>query len=267
MKELSSEDLDRIVEKQVFYLPYFRAMLRAVEQRFYEEEDLQAPILDLGAGDGHFAWALSRRGGVLGLDPWYKPLVECAVYKVYPLLILADGKAIPAESGSFATAMSNSVLEHIPGVQAVLNEVGRCLKSGGRFLFAVPNQRFKTDLWGVQVFNRLGLKGLAERYSRFFNRIARHHNLDDESVWIARLKEAGFSRVEYRHYFPVKAMQMLERGHVAGLPNLLWKKLFGKWVLFPSRENPFLRFKMVRHLIENPYDENGCCTFYVAWKD
>ena len=36
-------------------LPYFRAMLRAVEAQFYQEFDLPSPTLDLGCGDGHFA--------------------------------------------------------------------------------------------------------------------------------------------------------------------------------------------------------------------
>jgi len=80
------------------------------------------------------------------------------------------------------------------------------------------------DLWGMQIFNALKLHGLALRYERFFNRIARHVNLDPTEVWLERLRAAGFSRVEYWHYFPKWALQMLERGHAAGLPNLLWKK-------------------------------------------
>ena len=36
-------------------LPYFRAILRAVEARFYQGLDLPRPILDVGCGDGHFA--------------------------------------------------------------------------------------------------------------------------------------------------------------------------------------------------------------------
>ena len=37
-------------------LPAFRALLRAVEARFYQDLlPLQEPVLDLGCGDGHFA--------------------------------------------------------------------------------------------------------------------------------------------------------------------------------------------------------------------
>ena len=179
----------------------------------------------------------------------------------------ADGSALPLPEASFAYAMSNSVLEHIPDVQQVLNEVGRVMAPGGMFYFAVPNQRFRTDLWGMQVLNAIGLHGLASRYERFFNRIARHVNLDPPEAWLARLKLAGFSRVEYWNYFPKWAMQMLERGHAAGLPNLLWKKTLGKWVLFPSRNNPFLHYQKIRELLNDPLCEDGTCTFYAARRD
>jgi len=149
----------------------------------------------------------------------------------------------------------------------VLNEVGRAMAPGGMFTFAVPNQRFRTDLWGMQVLNAIGLHGLASRYERFFNRIARHVNLDPPEAWLARLKLAGFSRVEYWNYFPKWAMQMLERGHAAGLPNLLWKKTLGKWVLFPSRNNPFLHYQKIRELLNDPLCEDGTCTFYAARRD
>ena len=36
-------------------LPYFRALLRAVESRFYSDLRIENPVLDVGCGDGHFA--------------------------------------------------------------------------------------------------------------------------------------------------------------------------------------------------------------------
>ncbi|MEL7625834.1 MAG: class I SAM-dependent methyltransferase [Anaerolineaceae bacterium] len=264
MSELSRADIERICDQQLFHLPYFRGMLRAVEQSFYEQQKLEEPIYDVGAGDGHFAWALFNGGKVIGADPWWQPLQEAKARKVYPLLIQAEGAFAPLESGCAGSAISNSVLEHIPDVLPVLDEVARVLKPGGKFYFAVPNRRFVTDLWGMQILSYLGLGGLAVAYSRFFNKIARHINLDPPEVWLGRLHKAGFDQVEYWNYFPVESMHKLERGHVAGLPNLLWKKLFGKWVLFKNRKNPFIHFSEITQLVENPYDEEGTCTFYIA---
>jgi SAM-dependent methyltransferase len=265
MTELSENDIDRICESQLFHLPYFRGMLRAVEQSFYEQEVIEEPIYDLGAGDGHFAWALFRNNEkVIGLDPWWEPLLEADSRKIYPLLVQSEGAWAPVESGSCASAISNSVLEHIPDVQPVLNEVCRVLKPGGKFYFAVPNRRFVTDLWGMEVLAKLGFRKAALWYSKFFNMISRHKNLDMPDVWIERLKEAGFDKVEHFNYFPKWALHKLERGHVAGLPNLLWKKTIGKWVLFKSRANPFIHYKKIRKLLAMPLDENGTCTFYIA---
>lgn len=264
MRELSAAELDEICWKHLSSLPYFRGMLRAVEHSIFARFDLHGPILDIGAGDGHFAAALFSGQLSIGLDPWWQPLREAAGRKVYTLLVQADGSALPIPHESFPCAMSNSVLEHIPHVEAVLNEVGRALQPGGMFYFAVPNQHFRTDLWGMQMLIALGLHGLAEPYEHFFNHIARHVNLDPPEVWLARLQQAGFSNVQYWNYFPKWAMQMLERGHAAGLPNLLWKKLFGKWVLFPSRRNPFLHYHKIRKLLDDPFCDDGTCTFYAA---
>ncbi len=267
MRELSANELDEICWKHLSSLPYFRGMLRAVEHSLYARFDIPGPILDIGVGDGHFAQAYLTGQQILGIDPWWQPLHEAADRKVYTLLVQADGSALPLPQASFAYAMSNSVLEHIPDVQQVLNEVGRAMASGGMFYFAVPNQRFRTDLWGMQVLNAIGLHGLATRYERFFNRIARHVNLDPPEVWLARLKSAGFSSVEYWNYFPKWAMQMLERGHAAGLTNLLWKKTLGKWVLFASRNNPFLHYHKIRKLLDDPFCKEGTCTFYAARRE
>ena len=264
MNPLTEPQIDKILADQLFQLPYFRAMLRAVEQSFYMRLPLEQPILDIGAGDGQFAQVTFSTMNLVGIDPWWQPLKEAGTRKVYGLLAQANGNELPFLDSSFPTAISNSVLEHIPQVQPVLNEVARKLKPGGKFLITVPNHHFITDLWGVEIFNRIGLKGIAKYYSQFFNRIARHYNLDTPEVWEARLKSAGFTTVEHFNYFPRWALHKLERGHLWGLPNLLWKKLFGKWILFPSQKNPFIPHKMAKRLLENPLCEDGTCTCFIA---
>ncbi len=233
-------DPDAILWQHLSSLPYFRGMLRAVEHSFYAELDLPQPILDLGAGDGHFASLVFSDPVYVGLDPWREPLQEARTRNTYQLLTQANGAQMPFPDGSFATVISNSVLEHIPDLDPVLQEVQRVLQPDGLFVFCVPNHRFLTDLWGQTILKKLGLHKLAARYNRFFNRIARHHHLDPFEVWQKRLESAGLVVENFWHYFPVEAMHILERGHLFGLPNLLWKKLLGRWVLFPHRANPFI---------------------------
>ncbi|MFZ3070460.1 MAG: class I SAM-dependent methyltransferase [Anaerolineaceae bacterium] len=267
MKTLTSAELDQICWQHLSGLPYFRGMLRAVEHSFYARLELAEPILDVGAGDGHFASVLFKGQTCVGIDPWWQPLQEASSRQTYSILVQADGDAIPYPDANFLCAISNSVLEHISEVQPVLNEVGRVVKPGGLFIFAVPNQRFKTDLWGIGVLKGLGLNILATKYSRFFNRIARHKNLDEPKIWLERLGQAGFGEVEYWNYFPKWALHMLERGHLWGLPNLLWKKTLGKWILFPSRTNPFLHYKKIRQLMDDSVCKDGTCTFFIARRD
>ena len=54
-------------------LPYFRALLRAVESRFYQDYPLAQPVYDVGCGDGHFASLTFERMIDVGLDPWHAP--------------------------------------------------------------------------------------------------------------------------------------------------------------------------------------------------
>ncbi|HSB00035.1 MAG TPA: class I SAM-dependent methyltransferase, partial [Anaerolineales bacterium] len=111
-------------------LPYFRSLVRAVEARFYQDYHLPAPTLDVGCGDGHFATIAFERQLEVGLDPWDGPIREAQRRGGYRSLVRADGGHMPFPEGHFASAVSNSVLEHIPHVEAVLAETARVLQPG-----------------------------------------------------------------------------------------------------------------------------------------
>lgn len=246
-------------------MPYFRAVLRAVEARFYQDYPLPEPVLDLGCGDGHFATIAFDKPLAVGLDPWTGPVREAAGRRFYRLTIQSPGDRIPFQDASFASAISNSVLEHIPDVQAVLMELARVLRPGGLFLFCVPNHFFLKNLAVSSFFDRLGLQGLGNSYRLIFNRISRHHHCDDPIIWQERLAMAGFSVERWWHYFSPSALHVLEWGHYFGLPSLVCKKLFGRWVLVRRKWN----LALTRAIVQRAYDEAseqelGSYTFYVA---
>lgn len=257
---------DAILWRHLMDLPYFRAMVRAVEDSFYQGLDLPAPVLDLGSGDGHFASAAFAHPLDVGLDPWWQPLYESRSRRAYRLLLQADGARIPFRDAAFASVISNSVLEHIPHVDAVVDEVGRILQPGGRFVFCVPNHRFPRLLLGVAVLNRLGLKSAADGYSRFFNRISRHQHCDSREVWEPRLAHAGFTIERQWDYFPAEALHRMEAGHVFGLPSLFWKKLFGRWLLVPNRANLALAHRIASPVFRDPLSPQGVYSFYITRK-
>jgi SAM-dependent methyltransferase len=261
----SSDDL---LWQQLKTLPAFRALLRAVEARFYAHIPLPDPILDVGCGDGNFAQvALPGRRITAGIDPWWRPLNKAVRAGNYGLPVQALGDRLPFADGYFASAFSNSVLEHIPDVQPVLDEVGRVLRPGALFVITTPSGYFTDYLGGAAVFERLGLDGLAGRYRRAFNRVSRHAHTDPPDVWAGRLARAGFAIDRWQYYFSRGALRALEMGHAQGLPSAALHALTGHWIVapWPSSLTPTERW--VRPFYEEAADlDQGAYLLLVARK-
>jgi SAM-dependent methyltransferase len=252
---------------QISSLPYFRAVLRAVEARFYENIELPSPALDLGCGDGHFASLAFPRRLEVGLDPWPGPLREARARDVYIETVESEASSIPYPDGYFSSAVSNSVLEHIPELEPVLAELSRVLKPGAPFVFCVPNQRFLPTLSIARALDRLHINSLARLYRRFFDRISRHQHCDDHSTWQQRLAAHGFEVLTSWDYFSPRAQAVLEWGHYFGLPSLVFHWLFRKWILVPRRWNLALTEAVTRRVYNEPSSqEKGVYTFYIARK-
>ncbi|NPV77015.1 MAG: class I SAM-dependent methyltransferase [Anaerolineae bacterium] len=251
--------------EQLRDLPYFRALLRAVEARSYQQFEFPAPLLDMGCGDGHFAAAAFKRPIDVGIDPWYGPLRQAARRGSYRMVVYGFGNWLPFPDGYFGGCISNSVLEHIPDVDAVLKEIARVLKPGGLFIFCVPNHQFLGNLSVSSFLDRIRLRFLGDAYRRFFNWISRHHHCDAPEVWQNRLSKAGFQVERWWHYFSPEAFHVLEWGHYLGLPALASHFLLGRWILSPTKWN----LAITRAIVQRFYDElpeqpQGSYTFYVT---
>jgi SAM-dependent methyltransferase len=258
---------DDILWQHLEELPAFRALLRSVEARFYHELlPLAEPVLDVGCGDGHFASITFPQPLSAGVDPAPDVLREAHRRGSYRLLAQALGDALPYASASFATVISNSVLEHIPDVDPVLAEIARVLIPGGRFIFCVPSEQFARLLFFTQLFRRLQLEELASGYERVFNRISRHHHCDPPVVWQDRLTAAGLHLEQAFYYFSEKAHHALDLGHYFGAPSLVAKRLWGRWILAPQHWNLALTERWLRPLYEESLPELGAYLFFVAQK-
>jgi len=262
--KIKTEDL---LYRHIKDLPYFRGFLRAVESRFYSFATLERPILDLGCGDGHFAEVTFAEKIDVGLDPWHGPIQEAATRDMYDQLREAPGSEMPFSDGSFGSCISNSVLEHIPDLDAVLLETNRVLKPGAEFVFCVPNHRFLGTLSVSNFFDRIGLRSLGNAYRSFFNTISRHHTCESQEQWTERLAKAGFDVEKAWDYFSPSSLRKLEWGHYLGLPSLILHFFIRKWNLVDSRWNFAL---LERFLIKNVEEEvpqaEGVYTFYIARK-
>jgi len=275
---------DDLLWQHLRELPAFRALLRAVEGRFYQDLlPLEGPVLDVGCGDGHFASvALGGTAAPLaaGIDPSAGSLQEAQRRGAYRVLARAFGEALPFADGAFATVVSNSVLEHIPDLEPVLAEIARVLSAPeqskgqigssfrGRFIFCVPSDHFTELLLFPHLLRRLRLESLARAYERYFNRISRHHHCDGPDVWQARLARVGLELTDSFYYFSDRAHHALDLGHYLGVPNLVAKRLLGRWVLFPTRRNPVLALteRWLRPLYEESLPPVGAYVFLVTKK-
>ncbi|MEA4908930.1 MAG: class I SAM-dependent methyltransferase [Chloroflexi bacterium] len=269
---MSEEQGNRLAQKDFLWLhlrdlPYFRALLRAVESRFYQSIELPGPVLDVGCGDGCFASITFERPLDVGIDPWADPIREAVRSSGYGAVIQGYGSDMPFPDASFGSCISNSVLEHIPELDAVLAEIGRVLTPGAVFVFCVPNQQFLNNLSVSTFFDRMGLKWLGDRYRAFFNRISRHYHCDSPEVWQERLERAGFRLERWWHYFSPGALHALEWGHYLGVPSWIMKRLSGHWVLFPTRWNLGLTQRLLQpYYDEDPECADGSYTFYIAYR-
>ncbi|MCC6191959.1 MAG: class I SAM-dependent methyltransferase [Anaerolineales bacterium] len=259
-------DRDDLLWRNLKDLPAFRGLLRAVEARFYQDLPLPEPVLDLGCGDAHFAAVAFDRPLAAGVDPWTPPLREARRLRrsTYTLLAQAEGGRLPFPNCYFASAMSNSVLEHIPIVEPVLAEVARVLRPGAQFIFCVPSEYFLEFLSLSAGLRRIGLRGAAELYQRWFNRISRHYHCDGPPVWRQRLEAAGMRLEQCWYYFSPAALRALEWGHYLGLPAAVAHALTGRWVLAPTRANLAITERLLRPFFAEARPAKGAYLFFIA---
>jgi SAM-dependent methyltransferase len=247
-------------------LPYFRAMLRAVEASFYEHASFSSPLLDIGCGDGHFT-EIAFDGLIdIGVDPDLQIMREAQSRQVYRMLLQSDGGKLPLPDASIGSAFSNSVLEHIPHLDQVLLEVGRVLKVGAPFLFTVPNPGYRSELSIPAFLNNLGLTRVARAYENWFMRMSRTIHLDDLQGWRKRLEPAGLVIKEHFDYFSPQALHMLEWGHYFGAPCLIPRWVLGRWILTPTRWNLALTERWVKRVYDTSPVPNGTYSYYLAHK-
>ncbi|MCA9872168.1 MAG: glycosyltransferase family 39 protein [Anaerolineales bacterium] len=257
---------DDLLWRQLKTIPAFRAILRAVESRFYYAVDLPGPTLDVGCGDGHFAQMTFDRRIDVGIDPWWGPLNKAYRSDQYDQVLQGMGDRLPFPDHTFASAFSNSVLEHIPDVQAVLNDTSRVLQMNGRFLITMPSQYFTEWLGGAQFFDKLNLSGLADRYRNGFNFISRHVHTDSPEVWAARLAAAGLAVERWQYYFSPQALHALELGHAQGLPAAAMHFLTGHWIVAPWESSLGMTERWLRPFYNEEAQERGAYVLFVARK-
>lgn len=127
---------------------------RAVELDAVRRHGLPAGLgLDLGCGDGKLTQIVdalppadgSRRTWI-GVDIDPLETAQATATGLYRTVHTGSAAEIPEPDASVDFVFSNSVLEHIGPIDAVLAEAARLLKPGGRFILTVPGPGFHAAL-------------------------------------------------------------------------------------------------------------------------
>jgi SAM-dependent methyltransferase len=111
----------------------------ADEERYLRErlEGVDGPVLDLACGAGRWTRVIAEAVGeqhVVGLD-LSLPMLE-AMQKALPAVPVVRGSALalPFGDGTLGAVTCWNALQMLPRPDQVIAEVGRCLRSGGRFV-------------------------------------------------------------------------------------------------------------------------------------
>ncbi len=252
-------------DRHIKEMPPHRAVLRAVEAKLMGRVPLRHPVLDIGAGDGHFASLTYEEPIDFGVDVRLQDLrVAAARPGAYRSLAMASATALPFRDGVFGTVVSNCAIEHISDLEAALAEVSRVLTLGGMFAATLPSEHFPDFLMGSSLFRALHLPGLARAYGAFFNRISYHYHVYSPKIWREKLAAAGLQMVEHRYYFSAAAHRALDFSHYLGVPTLVSHTLTGRWVLHPWLMAPFAWW--LRRYYEEPFPEIGAYQFVLCQK-
>lgn len=173
-----------IIKKFFDHFAPAHAIVRANEALFLKRIKFNSPILDLGCGDGKFAYLTFGQKKIdVGLDANRKEIYKAKKSSAYKKVKTANGNSMPFKNREFNTVISNSVLEHVENLEEVLEETSRILNRNGSLILTVP-----TPLVSKYFFWSKFIPG----WAGFKTKLWRHINYFDENEWKKRLKQAGF---------------------------------------------------------------------------
>lgn len=262
---MSQTAAEYYLRKYLNVTPLSLALQRAVESKYLKTTELKKPVIDIGCGFGEFARVFVEDRVYLGVDNSFRELVNAKKIDKYRHLIEADARKLPIGSDSFKTAISVSSLEHIAGVEKVLDEIYRILEPGGRLVFTVVINSWGENIFFGPLLNKLGLAKLGKAYTDLFHKVFKHEVLVDRKEWERMVKESGFQIEESKEIASCHISKFFDMFLIIGWPAQMIKSLVGKrMVLRPKFIEDWFTKIFLKYVEEEPVE--GTNLFLVAKK-
>jgi ubiquinone/menaquinone biosynthesis C-methylase UbiE len=135
--------------------------------RFAESYVAGQSVLDVACGSG-FGLEMLRAVGArpIGVDYAGETLSEIRAHQPAAALLRADATRLPLRTASVDHVVSFETIEHVPDATALVREIRRVLRPGGRLILSTPNrafgppQRHTANRFHVREFTADELRGL-----------------------------------------------------------------------------------------------------------
>lgn len=259
-------------KRYITIAPLPLALERTWECQIMAAQNFQHPILDIGCGEGIFAWNLVDEKIDVAIDPNARELDRARKFDLYEELIECSGNKIPKADKFFQTIFSNSVMEHIPNIESTLKEVHRLLKDNGTVYLTLPTDRFNQYTVMNQIFISLGIKGLAKKFRTFFNSFWAHYHDYSAADWRSIFDRNGFKVKESFEYGSKGQIMFNDFASPFCLPAMIVKKFNNRWFLIPPARAFFSRiihvplFSGLSRLQKQPAGRGGLIFFALEKK-
>ena len=147
-------------------IPLQRFWQRSRYRYITELIDRQDAVLDVGCGSSHIIGALPR--GSVALDILANKLRFARRFHVP--LVRASGFALPFADASFPCVLCSQVIEHVPMVPSMIDELTRVLMPGGRLVLGTPDYDRREWVYIEKAYGFCAPGGYADEHISHYTR-------------------------------------------------------------------------------------------------
>jgi SAM-dependent methyltransferase len=147
-------------------IPLQRYWQRSRYRHILELIDGQGAVLDVGCGSSHIIGALPK--GSVALDVLMNKLRFARRFRAPR--VRGSGFALPFADESFPCVLCSQVIEHVPMVPSMIDELCRVLRPGGRLVLGTPDYDRWEWVWIEKAYGAAAPGGYADEHISHYTR-------------------------------------------------------------------------------------------------